>query len=57
MVIRAKCGYVIMQLMVGNMTMMYEYDIEVDQNKCAKEVDKLIYHGSHGNRCNKAIIM
>ena len=37
--------YVIMQLMVDNMIMMYEYAIKVDHNKFAKEVNKLIYHG------------
>ena len=37
--------YVIMQLMVGNMIVMYEYAIEVDHNKFAKEMHKLIYHG------------
>ena len=36
--------YVIMQLMVDNMIMMYEYAIKVDHNKFAKEVHKLIYH-------------
>ena len=37
--------YVIMQLMVGNMIMMYEYAIKKDHNKFAKEMYKLIYHG------------
>ena len=45
MVIGAQCDYVIMQLMVGNMIMMYEYAIKKDHNKFAKEVYKLIYHG------------
>ena len=36
---------VIMQLMVDNMIMIYEYAIEEDHNKFAKEVNKLIYHG------------
>ena len=34
-----------MQLMVGNMIMMYEYAIKDDHNKFAKEVNKLLYHG------------
>ena len=41
----AQCEYVIMQLMVGNMIIMYEYAIKKDHNKFAKEVHKLIYHG------------
>ena len=45
MVIGAQCDYVIMQLMVDNMIMMYEYAIKEDHNKFAKEVHKLIYHG------------
>ena len=45
MVIGAQCDYVIMQLMVGNMIMMYEYAIKKDHNKFAKKVLKLIYHG------------
>ena len=36
---------VIMQLMVDNMIMIYEYAIEEDHNKFAKEMHKLIYHG------------
>ena len=40
----AQYDYVIMQLMVENMIMMYEYDIKVDHNKFAKEMHKLIYH-------------
>jgi hypothetical protein len=35
MVIGAQCDYVIMQLMVGNMIMMYEYAIKKDHNKFA----------------------
>ena len=58
MAMDAQHVYVIMQLMVDNMIMMYEYAIKVDHNKFAKEVNKLVYHGWHGNtRCNKAIIM
>ena len=45
MVIGAQCDYVVMQLMLSNMIMMYEYAIKVDHNKFAKEVHKLIYHG------------
>ena len=45
MVIGAQCDYVIMQLMVGNMIMMYEYAIKEDHNKFAKEMHKIIYHG------------
>ena len=45
LVIGAQCDYVIMQLMVGNMIMMYEYAIKKDNNKFAKEMHKLIYHG------------
>ena len=41
----AQYVYVIMQLMVANMIMMYEYAIKVDHNKFAKEMHKLIYHG------------
>ena len=44
MVIGAQCD-VIMQLMVGNNIMMYEYAIKVFHNKFAKEMHKLIYHG------------
>ena len=58
MVMDSQDEYVIMQLMMGNMIMMYEYAIKEDHNKFAKKVRKLIYHGWHGNtRCNKAIIM
>ena len=35
MVIGAQCDYVVMQLMVGNMIMMYEYAIKEDRNKFA----------------------
>ena len=45
MVIGAQCDYVVMQLMVGNMIMMYEYAIKVDHNKFAKKMHKVIYHG------------
>ena len=45
MAMDAQYVYVIMQLMVGNMIMMYEYAIKKDHNKFAKEVYKLIYHG------------
>ena len=44
MVMDAQCD-VIMQLMVGNKIMMYEYVIKLDHNKFAKEMHKLIYHG------------
>ena len=36
---------IIMQLMVDNMIIMYEYAIKEDHNKFAKEVNKLKYHG------------
>ena len=36
---------IIMQLMVDNMIIMYEYAIKEDHNKFAKEMHKLIYHG------------
>ena len=45
MAMDAQYEYGIMQLMVGNMIMMYEYAIKVDHNKFANEVHKLIYHG------------
>ena len=45
MAMDAQDEYVIMQLMMGNMIMMYEYAIKEDHNKFAKEVNKLIYHG------------
>ena len=45
MVIGAQCDYVIMQLIVGNVIIMYEYAIKKDHNKFAKEMHKLIYHG------------
>ena len=58
MAMDAQDEYVIMQLMMGNMIMMYEYAIKKDHNKFATERHKLIYHGRQGNRrCNKAIIM
>ena len=45
MAMDAQYVYGIMQLMVGNIIMMYEYAIKVEHNKFAKEVHKLIYHG------------
>ena len=45
MAMDAQCDYVIMQLMVGNMIMMYEYAIKKDHNKFSKEMHTLIYHG------------
>ena len=45
MAMDAQYDYVIMQLMVGNMIMMYEYAIKEDHNKFAKDVNKLIYRG------------
>ena len=45
MAMDAKYVYVIMQLMLVNMIMMYEYAINEDHNKFAKKVHKLIYHG------------
>ena len=44
MAMDAQCD-VIMQLMMGNMIIMYEYAIKEDHNKFAKEMHKLIYHG------------
>ena len=44
MAMDAQYLYVIMQLMVANMIMMYEYAIKVDCYKFAKEANKLIYH-------------
>ena len=44
MVMDAQCD-VIMQLLVGNKIMMYEYAIKVYHNKFANEMHKLIYHG------------
>ena len=41
----AQDEYVIMQLMMGNMIMMYEYAIKIDHNKFSKKMHKLIYHG------------
>ena len=37
--------YVIMQLMMSNMIMMYIYAIKEHHNKFAKEMHKIIYHG------------
>ena len=45
MVMDAQYDYVIMQLMVGNMIMMYEYASKKDHKKFAKKMHKLIYHG------------
>ena len=45
MVIGAQCDYVIMQLMMGNVIIMYEDAIKKDHNIFANEVHKLIYHG------------
>ena len=44
MAMDAQYDYGIMQLMVGNVIIMYEYAIKKDHNKFAKEVHKLIYH-------------
>ena len=45
MAMYAQYVYVIMQLLVGNVIIMYEYAIKKYHNKFAKEVNKLIYHG------------
>ena len=45
MAMDAQYAYVIMQLMVGNVIIMYEYAIKKDLKKFAKEMHKLIYHG------------
>ena len=45
MAMDAQYEYVIMQLMMGNMIMIYEDAIKKDHNKFAKKVRKLIYHG------------
>ena len=45
MAMDAQHVYVIMQLIVVKMNMMYEYAIKEDHKKIAKEVHKLIYHG------------
>ena len=45
MAMDAQYDYVIMQLMVDNMIMMYEYAIKIDHNKFSKKMHKLIYHG------------
>ena len=45
MAMDAQHVYVVMQLRVGKMIMMYEDAIKKDHNKFAKEMHKLIYHG------------
>ena len=45
MAMDAQYVYVIMQLMVGNVIIMYEDAIKEDHNKFSKEMHKLIYHG------------
>ena len=45
MAMDAQYVYVIMQLMVDNMIILYEYAIKEDHIKFAKEMNKLIYHG------------
>ena len=45
MAMDAQYVYVVMQLMVGNVIIMYEYSIKEDHKKIAKELHKLIYHG------------
>ena len=45
MAMYAQYDYVIMQLMVGNVIIMYEYAIKEDHNKFSKKMHKLIYHG------------
>ena len=45
MAMDAQYVYVIMQLMVANMIMIYEYAIKEDHNKFCNEVHKLIYNG------------
>ena len=45
MAMDAQYDYVIMQLMVGYVIIMYEYAIKKDHNKFAKKMHKLIYHG------------
>ena len=45
MAMDAQYVYVIMQLMVDNMIMLYEYAIKEYHNKFSKVVDKLKYHG------------
>ena len=45
MAMDAQYEYVIMQMMMSNMIMMYEYAIKKDHNKFAKEMHQLIYHG------------
>ena len=58
MAIGAQGDYVIMQLMVGNVIILYKYVIKVDHNKFAKKVGKLIYHEICGKtRCIKPFII
>jgi hypothetical protein len=45
MAMNAQYDDVIMQLMVCNVIIMYEYAIKEDHNKLAKKVHKLKYHG------------
>ena len=45
MAMDAQYENVIMQLVVGNMIIMYKYAIKEDHNKFAKKMHKLIYHG------------
>ena len=45
MAMDAQYDYVVMQLMVDIVIIMYEYAIKKDHNKFAKEMHKLIYHG------------
>ena len=45
MAMDAQYDYVIMQLMMGNVIVMYEQAIKVYHNKLTKKVHKLIYHG------------
>ena len=45
MAMDAQYDYVIMQLMVGNVIIMYEYAIKKYHKKFTKEMHKLIYHG------------
>ena len=45
MAMDAQYVYLIMQLMVDNMIIMYEYAIKKDHNKFSKKMHKLIYHG------------
>ena len=43
MIMDAQYDFVIMQLMVGNVIIMYEYAIKKDNNNFAKEMHKLVY--------------